>query len=409
MRCDKVLMFICDGMPDRPVRDHDMKTPLQVAKTPGMDRLAKEGAVGVIHVIAPGVVPGSDTAHLALFGYNPHEYYSGRGPFEAAGVGIDCLPGDIAFRCNFATVDNKMRVIDRRAGRIKEGTAQIAESLDGMKIDDVEIIFKEATEHRAVLILRGNNLDPRVTDVDPHDESMAFRECHALVPEAKLTAKVVNKFVKEAYGILMKNPVNLERASKGLPVANMILPRGAGALREIEKFRERFDLRPAGIAGVSLIRGVFRILGFDLLEAKGVTGGLDTNMSAKGEAAIKALEDYDLVAMNIKAPDIAGHDGDFSLKVEIIERIDAVVNDILNDLPDDVLFALLSDHSTPISLKNHSADPVCIAIRGNGVRTDGVKRFDETSCAKGILSNLRGTDIVPYLLGVMGRAEKFGA
>jgi len=409
MKCDKILMIISDGMPDRPIEALGMRTPLQAAKTPGFDRAVKEGAGGTMNIIAPGVVPGSDTAHLSLFGYDPFKYYSGRGPFEAAGVGIDCRPGDVAFRCNFATVDDKMRVVDRRAGRIKDRTKELANSISGMNIEGVEIIFKEATEHRAVLILRGDELDPRVTDVDPHEENTIIHECLPLVPEAEFTAKVVNKFVIESYKILMKNQVNLERASKGLPVANSILPRGAGILRTLEKFESRYGLKAGGIAGVALLKGVFRILGFDLINVKGATGGIDTDMSAKGEAALRNLDSYEFVTINIKAPDIAGHDGDSALKVKVIERMDAVISRILRDLPEDTLLVLLSDHSTPVSLRNHSADPVCIAMRGHGIRVDTVEKFDEISCKAGILTGLRGIELMQFMLGIMGRAEKFGA
>jgi len=409
MKAEKLLMLILDGMPDRPVPEIGMKTPLQAARKPGFDRIVTEGAGGIMDVIGTGIVPGSDTAHLALFGYDPFRCYSGRGPFEAAGVGIECAPGDVAFRCNFATVDDKMKVIDRRAGRIKEGTSELAKSISGMKIDGIEVIFREATEHRAVLVLRGKGLDPRVSDVDPHEENSRILTSKPLSPEAVVTADVVNKFVQEAYRTLMKNPVNLERASKGLPVANMVLPRGAGTLRELQGFRERFGLKPAGIAGVSLIKGVFRILGFDTIDVKGATGGLDTDIDAKMHAALKNLTTHDLVAVNIKAPDIAGHDGNCAQKIEIIERIDASLQTVLKELPEEALIAVLSDHSTPVSLRNHSADPVCIAIRGKGVRIDGVNSFDEVSCSQGVLRGMRGKDLIGYILGIMGRAEKFGA
>ncbi|MEM2839368.1 MAG: 2,3-bisphosphoglycerate-independent phosphoglycerate mutase [Thermoplasmata archaeon] len=409
MRCEKALMLILDGLPDRPVAELGNKTPLQVARKPALDRIVSEGSAGLMNVIAPGVVPGSDTAHLALFGYDPFNYYSGRGPFEAAGVGIECKPGDVAFRCNFSTVDEKMRVVDRRAGRIKSGTSELAKALSGMKIEGIEIIFKEATEHRGVLVLRGSGLDPHVSDVDPHEQYALVQESKPLVPEAALTARIVNEFVKKSYEILLSHPINLERASKGLPVANIVLPRGAGILRKLERFESRFDLKPAGIAGVSLLKGVFKILGFDIIDVKGATGGLDTDMFAKGAAAIEALDSHDIVAVNVKAGDIAGHDGDFEGKIDIIERVDKMVDSIIGDLPKDVLFVMLSDHSTPVSLRNHSADPVCIAMRGRGMRMDHVTSFDEVSCHLGLLNGMRGIELIPVMRGIMGRAEKFGA
>jgi 2,3-bisphosphoglycerate-independent phosphoglycerate mutase len=409
MICNKVLMLIFDGMPDRPVEALGFSTPLQAASKPAMDNVVQRGAAGTMNVIAPGIVPGSDTAHLSLFGYDPFKYYSGRGPFEAAGVGIECKPGDVAFRCNFSTVDDKMRVIDRRAGRIKTGTAELAKTINGVKFEGIECIFKEATEHRGALVLRGEGLDPRVSDVDPHEQFAMVLDAVPLAPEAKLTARVVNSFVKESHRILSENPINMERAAEDLPPANIVLPRGAGQLRKLERFESRYGLKASGIAGVSLLKGVFNILGFKVIEVEGATGGLDTDMSAKGQAALKALETADLVAVNIKAPDIAGHDGDFATKVAVIERIDKMVAEITKGLPDCCLLAMMSDHSTPVSMRNHSADPVCIAMAGKGVRIDSANKFDEISCAFGVYDGMRGIEVIPTILGIIGRAEKFGA
>lgn len=409
MICCKVVMLIFDGMPDRPVEELGFSTPLQAATKPALDALVERGASGTMDVLAPGIVPGSDTAHLALFGYDPFKYYTGRGPFEAAGVGIDCKPGDVAFRCNFSTVDDKMRVIDRRAGRIKTGTAELARSITGMKFEGIEAIFKEATEHRGVLVLRGEGLDPRVSDVDPHEQYAMVQDSKALAPEAALTARVVNSFVRESHRILSDSQVNLERASKDLPPANIVLPRGAGMMNKLERFETRYGLKASGIAGVSLLKGVFRVLGFNSIDVKGATGGLDTDMMAKGHAAIKALDTSDLVAVNIKAPDITGHDGDFAGKVAVIERIDKMVGEMVKNLPGNTLLVMMSDHSTPVSMRNHSADPVCIAMAGKGVRVDSTNKFDEVSCAFGILDGMRGIEVIPTILGVMGRAEKFGA
>ena len=409
MLCNKVMMLIFDGLPDRPVEELGYSTPLQAAMKPALDNVVLRGASGTMDVLAPGIVPGSDTAHLALFGYDPFKYYSGRGPFEAAGVGIECKTGDVAFRCNFSTVDDKMRVIDRRAGRIKSGTAELAKSINGMKFEGIECIFKEATEHRGVLVLRGEGLDPRVSDVDPHEQYAMVQDCLPMAPEAKLTARVVNSFVRESHRILSDSQINLERASENLPPANIVLPRGAGMLKHLERFETRYGLKASGIAGVSLLKGVFRTLGFNVIEVQGATGGMDTDMMAKGQAALKALDTCDLVAVNIKAPDIAGHDGDFAGKVAVIERIDKMVAEIVRDLPECALLTMMSDHSTPVSMKNHSADPVCIAMAGAGVRIDSTSKFDEISCAFGVLDGMLGIEVIPRILGVIGRAEKFGA
>jgi len=408
MNAKKMLMIVCDGMSDRPVKEFDRKTPLQVARKPAMDAVARHGMCGVMDVIAPGVIPGSDTAHLALFGYDPYTAYSGRGPIEAAGAGLEVRKGDVAFRCNFATVDSAMVVTDRRAGRIKSGTDELAKTISGLRIEDVEVLFKEGSEHRGALLLRGPGLDPRVTDADPHHEGKVL-ESRGLVPEAEKTARVLNEFVRMSHRLLEPSKVNVERKTAGLPPANIVLPRGAGGLGDLEPMPRMYGTKCAAVAGVTLVKGLCRLVGMDVVDVPGATGGLDTDYKAKGDAALKALDSHDFVFMNIKACDIAGHDGDFRLKVQVIENIDSMLANMLNDLHEDVVVVLTADHSTPVSVRDHSADPVPVAISGSGSRIDHVKDFDEMSVASGALGRIRGRDLMPTVMGVADRAKKFGA
>ena len=404
----KMLMIVCDGLSDRPVKQFEMKTPLQVARKPAMDALTRHGVSGTMDVIGPGIIPGSDTAHLALFGYDPFKVYTGRGPIEAAGAGLRLERGDVAFRCNFATVNKSFVVTDRRAGRIKTGTSDLAKSVSGMTIDGVTAIFKEGSEHRGVLVLRGDGLDHRVTDVDPHQEGDVL-ESRAMVPEAKKTADAVNEFVKRSAAILREHPVNKQRIGSGLPPANVILPRGAGSIGELEPLPQRYGIRCAAVAGVTLVKGICRLVGMDVPVVQGATGGLDTDYRAKGVAAIGLLDKNDFVFVNVKAGDVASHDGDFRMKVNVVENIDVMLGLILKDIQDDVVVALTCDHSTPVSVKEHSADPVPLAISGGGTRVDGVKEFDEIAVAAGALGRIRGMDLMPILLGTADRAKKFGA
>lgn len=408
MKEKKMLMVVCDGLSDRPVKEFDRKTPLQAARKPAMDAVSRHGVNGVMDVIAPGVVPGSDTAHLALFGYDPYKAYSGRGPIEAAGAGLEVRKGDVAFRCNFATVDPSMVVTDRRAGRIKSGTDELAKALSGVMVEDVQVFFKEGSEHRGALLLRGPGLDPRVSDADPHRESKVL-ESRALAPEAEKTARVLNEFVRMSHDVLSRSPVNAERRGQGLPVANIVLPRGAGALGELEPMPRMYGARCAAVAGVTLVKGLCRLVGMDVVEVPGATGGLDTDYKAKGDAAVRALATHDFVFMNIKACDIAGHDGDFRLKVQVIENIDSMLASMLKDLHEDVVVVLTADHSTPVNVRDHSADPVPVAISGGGARIDHVKEFDEMSTASGALGRIRGKDLMPIVMGVADRAKKYGA
>lgn len=408
MKEKKMLMVVCDGLSDRPVKEFDRKTPLQAARKPAMDAVSRHGVNGVMDVIAPGVVPGSDTAHLALFGYDPYKAYSGRGPIEAAGAGLEVRKGDVAFRCNFATVDQSMVVTDRRAGRIKSGTDELAKALSGVMVEDVQVFFKEGSEHRGALLLRGPGLDPRVSDADPHRESKVL-ESRALAPEAEKTARVLNEFVRMSHDVLSRSPVNAERRGQGLSVANIVLPRGAGALGELEPMPRMYGARCAAVAGVTLVKGLCRLVGMDVVEVPGATGGLDTDYKAKGDAAVRALATHDFVFMNIKACDIAGHDGDFRLKVQVIENIDSMLASMLKDLHEDVVVVLTADHSTPVNVRDHSADPVPVAISGGGARIDHVKEFDEMSTASGALGRIRGKDLMPIVMGVADRAKKYGA
>ncbi len=405
----KILLIIFDGLGDRPVTELGHKTPLEAAPKPTLDWFASNGTNGLLDPIGPGVRPGSDTSHLALFGYDPLEVYTGRGPFEAAGVGITVEPGDVALRCNFVTVDDDLKILDRRAGRIREGTEELAKALDGMKLGRVKVLFRAGTEHRAALVLRGKGLSPQVSDTDPHEHGVKVPDAEPLVPKAKATAKALNAFTKEAYQRLKDHPVNRKRVERGEQPANLVLCRGAGIFPNIEAITQRYKLKAAGIAGVALIKGMYRSVGMDVLEVEGATGGLDTNMVAKADAALKALTDYDLVVVNVKAADLCGHDGKSSEKIKVIERIDQMMAHLKSRLPQDVIVALTSDHSTPVALQDHSGDPVPVTIFGEGVRVDEVPHFDERSVARGALGRIRGRDLMPILLSLANRAEKFGA
>jgi 2,3-bisphosphoglycerate-independent phosphoglycerate mutase len=375
-----------------------------------MDAVAKDGECGIMDLIAPGIRPGSDTAHLALLGYDPYKVYTGRGPFEAAGVGLELTPGDIAFRCNYATVDEDGRIVDRRAGRIKHGTKDLAEKLDGLEIDGAKVIFVDATEHRAVLALRGEGLSCMVSDTDPHRDNKV-PGCKPLddSKEAKRTADIMNKFTRMSQELLKDHPVNKKRVQEGKPPANIVLARGAGMTPEMPTLKECYGWEPLAIVGVSLIRGICRLAGMDVPDVEGATGGLDTNMMMNPKEALRGLYDHDFVFINIKAPDLCGHDGDFEGKVDVIERIDEVVGYIKMNLPDDTGFVLTADHSTPVSVKGHAADPVPICFYGEGIRSDNVTAFNERAVAQGGLGRIQGKDMMQIIVDWLDRAHKFGA
>lgn len=405
----KLIILIGDGMGDRPIPELKGKTPLETAKTPNMDLLAKRSECGLMDPLGPGIRAGSDTAHLAILGYDPYKVYTGRGPFEAGGIGMDVREGDISFRCNFATVDEKRIILDRRAGRIKERTDELSTALNGMKLEDVICYFKESTAHRAALILRGKNLGNKVTDIDPHKTGVVPQRALSLDQESKKTAEVLNEFVEKSYQLLNNHPVNKERRSKGKLPANIILPRGGGLAPALERFRDKYNLKSACIVEVGLIKGIGRYLGMDIIDVPQATGGLDTDTLAIGKALIKSLGNYDFILCNVKGPDVAGHDGNYQAKVESIEKIDLMVGYILKNLPSQVCLSLTADHSTPVSVKDHSGDPVPILFSGPTVRVDEVDKFSERAVTKGGLGRIRGLDVMNILTNLGNLSEKFGA
>ena len=405
----KGLILIMDGMGDRPIKELGNKTPLEAANTPNMDKMAEEGITGIMDSIAPGIIPGSDTAHLSILGYNPYEVYTGRGPFEANGVGVDVLPGDIAFRCNFSTADDDLIVTDRRAGRIKEGTKEIVEELNKMVLEDypeIKVIFKESTGHRAVLVLRGEGLSGKVSDADPKVEGNKPKQVKPLddTPEAKKTADILNKLM------VKDHPVNLKRIEEGEPPANIVIPRGAGEVPVVESINEKYGVNAACIAETGLIMGIGRFAGMDIIEMEDVTGGIDTNLENIRDTIVDQVKnsEHDFFLVNIDGADEAGHDGQTKEKKEFIEKVDRVIMSELMKL-EDVYIYLTADHSTPISVMNHSGDPVPVLIRGPEVRVDDVKEFSEVACAKGGLNRIRGADVMNIMMDLMNYAHKFGA
>lgn len=408
----RAVLVVCDGMGDRAAGALNGLTPLQAADASTFNRVASLGECGIMDVIAPGRPPGSDTAHLAIFGYDPEKCYSGRGAYEALGAGLELRPGDVAFRCNFATVSGDGVVVDRRAGRISTEEARVlAEALQEIRLEEAEPIFASTTEHRGVLILRGEGLSRMVSDVDLHATGVKVPEPKPLedTPEARRTARALREFLEKAGKILGRHPLNRERISRGLKPANIVLPRGAGTLPEIESIGERWGVKAAAIAGGALYKGVARAVGFNIIEVEGATGTVNTNLEGKVEAAVRALKDYDLVFLHIKATDTVSHDKDPKRKKEVIEWISRGLTPLVDEVERAGYYlALTADHTTPSEIGEHMGDPVPLAIMGPDVRRDWVERFDELSCARGALNRIRGIDLMPILMNYLGRSPLFG-
>ena len=405
------ILVIMDGLGDRPVPKLKGKTPLEYAKTPTFDRLANEGQVGLIDVIGPGMTPGSDAAHLALFGYDPYESYPGRGPLEAQGAGLSTKPGDVAFRTNFATVDDDFIVLDRRAGRdvSQEEGAILEKVIDGLQIEDVTLRFTHTVEHRGALVLEGPGLSPKITDVDPHETGVRVLECKPESPEAEKTARIINEFIRLANEKLRDLDVNKKRVERNLPPANVILLRGQGQHMDSRTLSEWYGIKCAVIAGGALYIGAAKYVGMEHVPVEGQTGTIDTNFDNIGAKVIEVVDDYDYIFVHIKATDNASHDHDVEQKVLAIERTDKLVGTIVDAVGEKVVMVITGDHTTPVTIGEHTCDPVPAILWGKNVRPDKVTTFGELEASIGGLGIIRGRDVMPTLLGYAGRIEKFGA
>jgi len=403
-------------MADRPVKELGWKTPLEVARKPSLNQIAKTGVCGILDPISPGKAPGSDTATLALLGYDSLKIYSGRGALEALGSGVNVLPGDVAFRCNFATANEKGVITDRRAGRIaNEDAVKLADSLQKIKLKkpaNAEFLFKSTIQHRTVLSLRGPKLSTAVSDSDPGKIGEKPSEIKPLdnSSEAKLTARIVNDLLHDFQKALKNHPVNEERTKRGLPQANIVLCRGAGTIPNIRPVSQLFGIRATCVAAAPLVKGVCKAAGMKIMNVKRATGTPQTDYIAKAKAVVQALRNSDFVLLHVKATDVASHDGNAKLKIEVIEKIDGMLGYMLNNIDlSSTYLAVTADHTTSLVTGNHEGDPVPIAITGQYVRRDDVMEYDERSCARGGLNRIRGMDLMPILMNLLGKTEKFGA
>jgi 2,3-bisphosphoglycerate-independent phosphoglycerate mutase len=320
------------------------------------------------------------------------------------------MEGDIAFRCNFSTADDDGIIIDRRAGRIREGTKEIAQLINSIDLNEnVEVIFKESTGHRSVLVLRGSGLSDQVSDADPKLDGKKWKKIQSTdnKPESIKTAHILNRVVEESYKLLKNHPINLKRIEDGENPANIILPRGAGAVPHVQPFSEKYGLNAACIAETGLIKGIGKMTGMDIINVEGATGGVDTNLHNITNSILESIKTYDFLLINIDGADEAGHDGNLTEKVEFIEKVDEVIKNISQI--QDIYFILTADHSTPISVMDHTGDPVPLVINGPEIRVDDVVSFNERSTYKGGLCRIRGSDIMNILRDLMNKSTKFGA
>jgi len=385
----KLILVVIDGLGGLPVRG---KTELEAAKIPNLDRLASKSICGLIDPISYGITPGSGPSHLALFGYDPLQYEIGRGVMEALGIDIPLTQNDLAARGNFATIDERGIVVDRRAGRIAtEKNREICRFLGNeiKEIEGVRISVYPGKEHRFVLVFRGEGLRDDLTDADPQKDGLQAKGTEALSKEARRTAEVVNLYFKKANGVL-----------RPFHPANTILLRGFSKIPHLPTMSDRFKLRPAAIATYPMYRGLARLVGMEILE----TG---ETLREEAETLKKYFDRHDFFYIHFKKTDSAGEDGNFKLKVKVLEEIDRVIPSILKLKPD--VLAVTGDHSTPSLLKGHSWHPNPILLYSKYVRPDGIRRFTERHCQKGQLGRFAAVHLLPLMLANGMKLKKFGA
>lgn len=398
----KAIVIIGDGMADEPLEELNFMTPLEVAEVRNMNLLASNGVSGVL---IP-TLPESDVANLAAFGYDPEEFYTGRGGFEAIGSGLQLLEADLAFRCDFATINEDFVVVNERAGRIREEAAELVNALQDVRLKrspEVEIIFKQALGFKGVLVLRGGGLSTNVRTSPPRLGCRIdlVRPLDASI-EARRTCEVLNELIRTSYNILKEHPVNKRRKLAGKPVANVIVPWGPGTKPSLQPFYERYKLKAACVAAARLIRGIAKLAGMTVIDVPRATGEIDTDTIAKAEAALEALKDHDIVFLHVGGPDEASHDGDVYGKISIIKRMDEMIGLILENVDlEDTYLILLADHVTSTKLRIHMKDPAPITLAGEKVVHDGVSRFSERTAMKGGLGAIKHLDLMPILLNLM--------
>lgn len=385
----KIVFLIIDGVGGLPKPNSD-ETELEAACTPNLDALASKSICGMLDPISPGITPGSGPAHLALFGYDPLKYKVGRGILAALGIGFELQESDVAARFNFATKNKAGLITDRRAGRIpSEKGAELCKILDEIEIAEIEIFVRPVKEYRGVLVFRGDGLSGELTESDPQEINVPPLSVEARNSKAEKTALLVNQFIAQANKALAKEEP-----------ANTILCRGFDRYIKFPSMREVYKLRAACIANYPMYKGVSRLIGMEVLS----TG---ESMEEEFQTLKQNFKDYDFFFLHIKKTDSAGEDGDFELKVKLLEELDKHVPHLLEINPH--VLVVTGDHSTPAILKSHSWHTLPVILSSQWCRPDSVNSFAEKECIKGGLGRIPSLNIMPLALANALRLKKYGA
>ncbi len=381
----KYIVLVGDGMGDFPLKDLGGKTPLEEALIPGMDFIAQHGVLGLVRTIPAGMEPGSDVANLALLGYRPEAQYTGRGPIEAASLGISMRPEDVAFRCNLVTLkrqDDRLVMYDYSAGHISSEESKILIEDLNKHFGNDKLHLYPGKSYRHILIWHGG--PEGIKTYPPHD--LIGRDIY----EAWLVYEnepILRDFLIKAMAFLEKHPINQKRREEGKLPANALWPWGQGRIPRLEPFEEKWGLRGAVIAAVDLIRGLGVLAKLEVIDVPGATGYLDTNYEGKALAAVEALKEVDFVFVHVEAPDEASHEGSLELKLKAIQDFDRyVVRTVLEEATarfPQYRLMVVTDHLTPLSLRTHASKPVPFAIYDS--RDSEIKRasgYSEKSAAE---------------------------
>jgi 2,3-bisphosphoglycerate-independent phosphoglycerate mutase len=422
----KLIYVVIDGMGDLPIEALGNKTPLEAAETPNMDALAKMGKTGLMYSVKKGVAPESDVAVISLLGYDPFKYSTGRGVIEAAGAGLKMKDGDLALRCNFATLGHGKTIIDRRVARsltTEEATELSKAANEKVKLESYPATFefRNTLGHRAVLLIKskGKPLSSNITNSDPAytivngigvaqaKVEMVLKTCEPTdnTEEAKISAALVNEFIDKTHKLWENHPVNVKRAAEGKLKANVVLTRDAGHL--LPKFfniNERYNVDFAALSDMHAERGIAQLAGMDSMLLPPTSGNLQKDCEVKVKALLDVLPEHDCFYIHLKGPDEPGHDGNCILKTQIISAIDKYFfGPLLKQISlEDNLICITTDHATPCSLKVHSDTPVPVLISGDKVDGGKACKFSEKECAKGSLGILeRGCELLPKLMGML--------
>ena len=400
----KYVIVIEDGASDYPIEEIDGKTPLKIANKPVLDRIAREGKTGLIQNVPESLPPGSDVANMSIFGYDPLKYYTGRGPLEAASMGVETKEGDVVFRCNTITERDGL-MASSNAGHISsEESAELMEYLNEYfndKYPDFKGKFYPGVSYRHLFVYNDNENAEKLAKLDmvpPHDFVGETIEDKL---EFDSFADEVKAIMLESKEALADHPVNQKRIEDGKEPCNMVWFWGQGTMPDMPKMDEVYGLKGAVITGVDLIKGLGVCSGCTNLDVPGATAFFDTDYKAKGEYAVNALEDNDIVFVHVETPDEAGHAKDLKEKVKGIENIDKwILEPLMEALPKygDFKIAVLPDHPTPIDVGTHTRDMVPIAIYSSKDEADAVSVYDEDSVKNGALGELTGCDLLNLLL-----------